>query len=120
MRSLIRFPPRVKPVAFAVVVALTALSGAGTAVAAPAGAGPSARAAGQKTKVVRYHGYRLVVPAGWPVFNLAADPSVCVRFNRHAVYLGTPGARERCPAHALGRTEAILVSPLAAHGARAG
>ena len=120
MRSLIRFPPRVKPVAFAVVVALTALSGAGTAVAAPAGAGLSARTAGQKTKVVRYHGYRLVVPAGWPVFNLAADPSVCVRFNRHAVYLGTPGARERCPAHALGRTEAILVSPLAAHGARAG
>jgi hypothetical protein len=70
--------------------------------------------------VVRYHGYRLVVPASWPVFNLAADPTACVRFNRHAVYLGTPGSRERCPAHAVGRTEAILVSPLAAHGARAG
>jgi hypothetical protein len=66
---------------------------------------------------VRYHGYRLVVPASWPVYNLATDPTVCVRFNRHAVYLGRPSSRQRCPAHAVGRTEAILVEPLAAHGA---
>lgn len=71
----------------------------------------------QRTKVVRYHRYKLVVPASWPVYNLAADPSTCVRFDRHAVYLGTPSATERCPAHAVGRTEAILVSPLSAHGA---
>jgi len=71
------------------------------------------------TKVVRYHGYRLVVPASWPVYNLAADPAVCVRFNRHAVYLGQPSSRQHCPAHAVGRTEAILVAPLAAHGAAA-
>ncbi len=75
---------------------------------------------GAPTKVVRYHGYRLVVPASWPVYNLAADPAVCVRFNRHAVYLGQPSSRQRCPAHAIGRTEAILVTPLAAHGAGAG
>jgi hypothetical protein len=42
-----------------------------------------------------------------------------VRFNRHAVYLGRPSAQQRCPAHAAGRTEAILVAPLAAHGAGA-
>jgi hypothetical protein len=54
------------------------------------------------------------------VFDLAADPGVCVRFNRHAVYLGDPGATEDCPAHAVGRTEAILVQPLAARPARAG
>ena len=72
------------------------------------------------TKVVRYHGYRLVVPASWPVYDLAADPAVCVRFNRHAVYLGQPSSRQRCPAHSIGRTEAILVAPLAAHGAGAG
>ena len=71
------------------------------------------------TKVVRYHGFRLVVPASWPIFDLAADPSACVRFNRHAVYLGQPSSRQRCPAHAIGRTEAILVTPLAAHGATA-
>jgi Rv2525c-like, glycoside hydrolase-like domain len=72
------------------------------------------------TKVVRYHGYRLLVPASWPVYDLAADPSVCVRFNRHAVYLGQPSSSQRCPAHAVGRTEAILVAPLAAHSAGAG
>ncbi len=72
------------------------------------------------TKVVRYHGYGVSVPAAWPVYDLATDPSVCVRFNRHALYLGSPSARQRCPAGAIGRTEAILVSPLTAHDARTG
>jgi hypothetical protein len=81
-------------------------------------ASPVSRRAG--TKVVTYHGYRVVVPASWPVYDLAANPSVCVRFNRHAVYLGQPSARQQCPAYAVGRTEAILVAPLAAHGAGAG
>jgi hypothetical protein len=65
------------------------------------------------TKLVRYDGYSVSVPAGWPVFNLAADPAACVRFNRHAVYLGAPGAVQRCPTHAAGRTEAILIEPAA-------
>ncbi len=43
-----------------------------------------------------------------------------MRFNRHAVYLGAPGARQRCPAHAIGRTEAILVEPMAGGAARSG
>jgi hypothetical protein len=64
-------------------------------------------------QVVRYHGYRLTVPAHWPVFNLAAHPTVCVRFNRHAVYLGRPSTDQSCPSQALGRTEAILVQPIA-------
>jgi hypothetical protein len=63
------------------------------------------------TKIVRYHGARVTVPASWPVFRLGADPSVCVRFNRHAVYLGVPGTRQSCPVQAVGRTEAILISP---------
>ena len=87
-------------------------------LAAPTGT--AAAAAAPHTKVVRYHGYRLVVPVSWPVYDLAAEPAVCVRFNRHAVYLGQPSARQRCPAHAVGRTEAILVSPLAAYTAGAG
>jgi hypothetical protein len=66
-----------------------------------------------QTKLVRYHGYAVRVPAGWPVFNLAADPTACVRFNRHAIYLGQPSTRESCPTYAAGRTEAILVQPLA-------
>jgi len=61
-----------------------------------------------------------VVPVGWPVYRLAAEPSVCVRFDRHAVYLGQPSADQRCPGHAAGRTEAILVQPLLSHSDRAG
>jgi Rv2525c-like, glycoside hydrolase-like domain len=67
--------------------------------------------AGVGAKVVRYRGYRVVVPVGWLVFDLAADPGVCVRFDRHAVYLGRPGSEQRCPAHSVGRTEAILIEP---------
>jgi Domain of unknown function (DUF1906) len=62
---------------------------------------------------VTYHGYQIRVPASWPVYNLAADPARCVLFNRHAVYLGPPGANQQCPARAYGRTEAILVQPAA-------
>ena len=49
------------------------------------------------------------MPARWPVYDLAAHPATCVRFNRHAVYLGSPSAEQRCPAHQIGRTDAILV-----------
>jgi hypothetical protein len=42
-----------------------------------------------------------------------------VRFNRHALYLGAPSAQQRCPAHAAGRTEAILLEPGGAHAASA-
>ncbi|HEY8764225.1 MAG TPA: DUF1906 domain-containing protein [Solirubrobacteraceae bacterium] len=71
-------------------------------------------------KVVRYHGFALRVPSAWTVVDLGAHPRTCVRFDRHAVYLGHPGASQRCPAHAVGRTEAILVEPLAAAAARSG
>ena len=80
------------------VFALTLLACAGAAHATP-------------LKVVRYHGYAVKVPRSWRVFDLAKDPHVCVRFDRHAVYLGAPKAQERCPAHAIGRTEAILLAP---------
>ncbi len=75
----------------------------------------TALAARGASRVVRYRGYGLIVPDAWPVYNLVSDPTVCVRFNRHAVYLGRPSSEQRCPAHAVGRTEAILVSPLVAH-----
>ena len=69
----------------------------------------SALAAG--TKTVSYHGYRLTVPVGWPVYHLGPGGSQCVRFDRHAVYLGRPSSRQQCPATPVGRTEAILVQP---------
>jgi len=62
---------------------------------------------------VRYQGYTVRVPAGWPVFRLTSHSHTCVRFDRHAVYLGTPTATQQCPTDPLGRTEAILVAPRA-------
>jgi hypothetical protein len=75
-------------------------------------AAPGAAHATPKVKLVRYHGYHVLVPANWPVYSLHKHPDVCVRFNRHAVYLGHPGADQRCATSAAGRTEAILIEPL--------
>jgi hypothetical protein len=38
---------------------------------------------------------------------------MCVRLDRRAVYLGTPGANQRCPTGLIGRRRAILVEPAA-------
>ncbi len=81
--------------------------------------GTSAASARSGNKVISYHGYRVSVPRSWPVYDLAARPYVCARFNRHAVYLGSPSSEQRCPAHSVGRTEAILLAPLNASSARA-
>lgn len=75
---------------------------------------PAAAGAAATTKTVTYRGYSVRVPRTWPVYNLAAHPATCVRFNRHAVYLGRPGANESCPGQAIGRTEAILIQPAGA------
>ena len=80
------------------VLSLTFLAWVGAAQATP-------------LKVVRYHGYAVKVPSSWKVYDLARNPRVCVRFDRHAVYLGAPTAQEQCPAHTVGRTEAILLQP---------
>jgi Domain of unknown function (DUF1906) len=87
------------------------------AVLATALVGASPAHANAASKVVRYRGYSLTVPASWPVFALAARPTTCVRFDRHAVYLGRPSSQQRCPTAAAGRTEAILVEPSTARGA---
>jgi hypothetical protein len=86
---------------------------AGQALAASGGVGRADRA-------ISYMGQRIVVPASWPVFELWRDPATCVRFNRHAVYLGEPSSQQRCPPVALGRTEAILLEPADAHGGTPG
>ena len=69
---------------------------------------PSA-ASGLRT--VTYQGVQFDVPADWPVHDLAADPTTCVRFDVHAVYLGHPGADMDCPAGIIGRADAVLVEP---------
>jgi Domain of unknown function (DUF1906) len=93
--------PQVRLLASCVAAAALGLSG--LAAAAPA------QAAGAAARTITYHGYRIKVPASWPVYNLATDPHQCVLFNRDAVYLGTPGSDQRCPARAYGRAGAILV-----------
>jgi hypothetical protein len=84
------------------------------------GVGVASANKAQRPRTVDYHGYAVTVPRSWPVYDLAKDPRVCVRFNRHALYLGVPGSQQRCPAHAAGRTEAILVEPAGASAARGG
>src|SRR6202050_978444 len=84
-----------------------------SAAVSPPGGGTAAPGA---MRTVTYHGYEIDVPASWPVYNLAADPTRCVLFNQHAVYLGTPGTGQRCPARAYGRTGAVLVQPAVPSG----
>ena len=73
-------------------------------------------AAGLRT--VTYQGVAFQVPGDWPVYDLAADPTTCVRFDVHAVYLGQPSADMQCPAGLIGRAEAVLVEgdPIAQPG----
>jgi hypothetical protein len=71
-------------------------------------------ASAAEAKTVQFDGHAVAVPSGWPVYRLAANPKMCVRLDRRAVYLGTPGASQRCPAEAIGRRRAILVEPAAA------
>jgi hypothetical protein len=61
---------------------------------------------------VHYQGLRIPVPAGLEVHRLGHGSTDCLRFDRHALYLGPAGANQRCPAHAVGRTTALHVEPL--------
>ncbi|MEO3828720.1 DUF1906 domain-containing protein [Actinomadura sp. B10D3] len=99
-------------------VAAPVLAAAGTAPAPPAHEPPAALTAAAGTpRVVEYRGLRVPVPAGWEVHRLDRDPSRCVRFDRHAVYLGRPGPQPDCPARVVGRTESLLIEPAGDHRA---
>ncbi|MEU7055771.1 glycoside hydrolase domain-containing protein [Streptomyces sp. NPDC046197] len=88
------------------LAALTACAALGAGSPATA---RTATDAGDRTVV--YRGHTFTVPADWEVVDLAADPTACVRFDRHAVYLGTPGERQDCPARVVGRTESLWLQP---------
>jgi hypothetical protein len=68
-------------------------------------------------QTVTYHGVQFDVPADWSVHDLQADPTTCVRFDVHAVYLGQPGADMSCPAGIIGHADAMLVQPVDGVGA---
>ncbi len=71
----------------------------------PAAAEAADDTSGPGTKTVSFRGVSVTVPDAWPVHDLAGRPG-CVRFDRHAVYLGDP-SRSTCPPHLVGRTEAV-------------
>ena len=77
----------------------------------------AAAAADQGSRLVTYRGYSFRVPASWRVVDLAQHRRACVRFDRHAVYLGTPSPSQRCPSRLLGTTEAMLVKPASGQAA---
>jgi len=62
-------------------------------------------------RTISYAGYRFTVPRAWPVTRLDRHPHTCVRFDRHAVYLGPTGANQDCPATVIGSTESIQIAP---------
>src|SRR5215469_2138591 len=76
-----------------------------------AGSAPALAQTQTGTQNVSYAGYHFEVPASWPVYDLSQEPSTCVRFDVHAVYLGSAAANEKCPSWLLGATEALLIGP---------
>lgn len=88
---------------------------AAAALAAAPLCAAGAAGADDRTEIT-YRGHVFTVPASWQVVDLDKHPDTCVRFDRHTVYLGTPGERQSCPAQAVGRTEALLVQPGTAAG----
>jgi Domain of unknown function (DUF1906) len=91
------------------------LVGLGSIVTAPLISSASALSAtdGAKWRNVTYNGVSLKVPASWPVINFARHPKACPRLDLHAVYLGRPGPNPLCPAGLVGKTEAVMIGPLA-------
>lgn len=112
-------PERARAAARARKSALAAALMAAALALAAGGASASPAAAQSAPAVIHYAGQRVLAPASWPVYRLSAHPQMCVRLDRAAVYLGTPGASQRCPANAIGRRRAILLEPAAARVARA-
>jgi hypothetical protein len=81
------------------------------ALGVPAVASDASASSGPALKRVSYLGYTFQVPLSWPVIDDAARPRGCVRFDKHAVYLGTPGINQDCPSWLFGTTEALLIQP---------
>ena len=74
-------------------------------------AGADLASASNAQRQVHYRGQIVKVPASWPVYRIAAEPSRCIRLDRKAVYLGRPSPGQRCPAHAVGRPRALVIEP---------
>jgi hypothetical protein len=107
-----------RAIAVAIVSGLGILAAAAVPAWVGASAAPRQWPALVATKVVSYGGVQVRVPANWPVYRLDLHPSTCVRYDIHAVYLGTPGVNQQCPAHLVGRTQTISIVPSATPSAQ--
>src|SRR5439155_21438060 len=63
-------------------------------------------------QTVSYGRVQFRVPAEWPIVDMAAHPTACMRLDVSAVYLGRQGEHPDCPAVVVGRTNAVYVEPL--------
>lgn len=106
-----------RAITIAVVVAVTFMTFAGIARSRAGTGAIPARLTAAGLQQVRFGGYTFRVPASWPVYRLDRDPTRCVRYDRHAVYLGRPGADQQCPAHPAPRPASHPVTHPAAHQA---
>ncbi|MFC6157372.1 DUF1906 domain-containing protein [Kribbella jiaozuonensis] len=86
--------------------------GLALALALVAGLTATTSAVADGTKTVSYRGYQVTVPANWPVVDLTADPTACVRLDQPAVYLGRSTSQANCPAHLVGRSSGLILEPL--------
>jgi len=88
------------------------------AISAPAATAATSAQSGSAgstgAQFVTYKGVRVTVPATWPVIDLRVHPEVCVRFDRAAVYLGSPSSASDCPAHAVGRVDSLWLRTVSA------
>jgi Domain of unknown function (DUF1906) len=100
-------------VAIAVSVAM-AIAGLLPAIASGVAAAAVAHPGHQR---VTYLGYSFEIPHGWPVINLGHHRATCVRFDHHAVYLGSVPRNQGCPSLVVGTTEAVLIQPGSRHAA---
>lgn len=96
-----------------VMTALLAFTATNQTIALPTHVASGDPARGSAVKNVSYLGRTFTIPASWPVIDLAADSTTCVRFDQHAVYLGPVPADQQCSARTIGRTDALVVQPAA-------
>ena len=89
----------------------TALTAAAALALVAGGAGLANASTATGEQQISYLGLTFTVPADWPVVTISPGSTTCVRFDRHAVYLGAAPARQDCPAGLSGRTEALQIQP---------
>ncbi len=83
-----------------------------TSTTAPSATTTPTTAVPANLQQVSYQGLVFEAPKAWPVYQLASDPTRCVRYDQNAVYLGQEGPTPKCPANPIGHTDTVQVAPI--------